>query len=87
MSDAILVSIIGGGFSVAVALLELTRRQNNRDHGRNADKLDDVLINIQRLEKKTDRHGDRLQNHIDQHATMNPPNVIRKPARKPKPKT
>lgn len=87
MSDAIIVSIIGGGFSVAVALLELTRRQNNRDHGRNADKLDDVLINVQRLEKKTDRYGERLQNHIDQHATMTPPNVIRKPVRKPKPKT
>lgn len=87
MSDAIIVSIIGGAFSIAVALLELTRRQNNRDHGRNADKLDDVLINVQRLEKKTDRYGERLQNHIDQHAVMTPPNVIRKPVRKPKPKT
>ena len=86
MSDAIIVSIIGGGFSVLVALMELTRRQNNRDHGNNADKLDDLLINIQRLEKKTDRHGDRLQNHIDHHA-IQPPAVIRKPARKPKPKT
>ena len=82
MSDAVIVSIIGGGFSVAVALLELTRRQNNRDHGRNADKLDDVLINIQRLEKKTDRYGDRLQNHIDHHATQTPA-VIRKPRKKP----
>jgi hypothetical protein len=86
MSDAILVSIIGGGFSVAVALLELSRRQNNRDHGRNADKLDDVLINLQRVEKKTDRYGDRLQNHIDYHATQAPPKPTRKPAQKRKPK-
>lgn len=86
MSDAILVSIIGGGFSVAVALLELSRRQNNRDHGRNAEKLDDLLINLQRVEKKTDRYGDRLQNHIDYHATQNPSTPARKPVAKRKPK-
>ncbi len=40
MSDTILVALIGGGFSVIVALLELTRRQNNRDHGENSRKLD-----------------------------------------------
>lgn len=87
MSDAVLVSIIGGGFSVLVALLEMGRRQNNRDHGRNSERLDDLLINVQRLEKKTDRYGDRLQNHIDQHALTTPPKVIRKPTRKTNPKT
>lgn len=40
MSNAVLISIIGGGFSVVVALLEYMRRQNNRDHGENAKKLD-----------------------------------------------
>lgn len=40
MSDTILVALIGGGFSVIVALLEITRRQNNRDHGENSRKLD-----------------------------------------------
>jgi hypothetical protein len=40
VSDTILVALIGGGFSVIVALLELTRRQNNRDHGENSRKLD-----------------------------------------------
>lgn len=87
MTDAVLVSLIGGGFSVAVALLELTRRQNNRDHGRNAERLDDLLINVQRLEKKTDRYGERLRKHIHTpHATM-PAKAPRTPskARKAKP--
>jgi hypothetical protein len=40
MTEAIIVALIGGGFSVIVALLEWTRRQNNRDHGANSAKLD-----------------------------------------------
>jgi hypothetical protein len=40
MSDEIVIALIGGGFSVIVALLELTRRQNNRDHDANGKKLD-----------------------------------------------
>ena len=40
MSDAIQIALIAGGFSVVVALIEVTRRQNNRDHGENSKKLD-----------------------------------------------
>lgn len=40
MSDGVLIALIGGGFSVIVALLEFMRRQNNRDHGTNSAKLD-----------------------------------------------
>jgi hypothetical protein len=40
MSDPVIVALIGGGFTIIVALLELTRRQNNRDHGENSRKLD-----------------------------------------------
>jgi hypothetical protein len=40
MSEQIVVAFIGGGFAVIVGLLELTRRQNNRDHGENSKKLD-----------------------------------------------
>lgn len=40
MNDAVLVALIGGGFTVVVALIEVSRRQNNRDHGENAKKLD-----------------------------------------------
>jgi hypothetical protein len=40
VSNEIAVALIGGGFTVVVALLEVTRRQNNRDHGENSRKLD-----------------------------------------------
>jgi hypothetical protein len=40
MSNELAVALIAGGFSVVVALLELTRRQNNRDHSENSKKLD-----------------------------------------------
>ena len=40
MSDPVLVALIGGGFSVVVALMEYTRRQNNKDHAINSGKLD-----------------------------------------------
>lgn len=40
MSEAIIVALIGGGFTVIVAMLELVRRQNNRDHRENGSKLD-----------------------------------------------
>jgi len=40
MNDGIIIALIGGGFSVIVALLEFMRRQNNRDHGENSKKLD-----------------------------------------------
>lgn len=40
MSDGIAIALVTGGFSVLVALLEITRRQNNRDHGENSKKLD-----------------------------------------------
>ena len=40
MSNEIAVALIGGGFTVVVALLEVTRRQNNRDHDENSRKLD-----------------------------------------------
>lgn len=40
MNDQVLVALIGGGFTVIVGLIELTRRQNNRDHGENSKKLD-----------------------------------------------
>jgi hypothetical protein len=53
MSDTILVALIGGGFSVIVALLELMRRQNNRDHGENSRKLDYLA----------DLFRDHLKNH------------------------
>ena len=40
MSDGIIIALITGGFSIIVGLLELSRRQNNKDHSENSKKLD-----------------------------------------------
>lgn len=49
MSPELSAAIVTGGFLVLVALIERGRRQNNRDHGENAAKLD-------RIENKIDGH-------------------------------
>lgn len=53
MSDAVVVALIGGGFTIVVTLIEVMRRQNNRDHGENSRKLDYV--------------ADLLRDHIKNH--------------------
>lgn len=58
--NEISVAIIGMVGALLVALIETTRRQNNRDHAVNADKLDSVI-------EKIDKVDDRLGGHIDWH--------------------
>lgn len=61
MSDAIAVALIGGAVTVLVTLIEVTRRQNNRDHASNAEKLDRVITKIDGVDT-------RLSGHIEWHA-------------------
>ena len=52
-------ALVTGGFLVLIALLERTRRENNRDHGQNSEKLD-------RIEDKLDEHiGDHARANIN----------------------
>lgn len=61
METEIIVALIGGSVTLIVSLMELTRRQNNRDHASNAEKLDQVI-------NKIDNVGSRLGSHIEWHA-------------------
>lgn len=61
MPTEVAVALIGGAVTLIVALLELARRQNNKDHASNADKLD-------RIADKIDTVDSRLGNHIEWHA-------------------
>ena len=61
MPTEVSVALIGGAVTLIVALLELARRQNNKDHASNADKLD-------RIADKIDTVDSRLGNHIEWHA-------------------
>jgi hypothetical protein len=59
--NEIVVAVIGMTGALLVAMVETTRRQNNRDHASNSDKLDSVITKI-------DNVDNRLGNHIDWHA-------------------
>ena len=61
MNSEVMVALIGGSVTLIVTLIELTRRQNNKDHASNADKLD-------RIADKIDNVDQRLVGHIDWHA-------------------
>jgi hypothetical protein len=57
MAPELSAAIVSGGFLLLIAMIERTRRENNRDHGTNAGKLD-------RIEGK-------LDGHINDHARAN----------------
>ena len=59
--NEIAVAVIGMATALIVALIETTRRQNNRDHATNSDKLDQVI-------DKIDNVDSRLGSHIEWHA-------------------
>ena len=61
MNDQIIVALIGAAVTLLVALIEMTRRQNNKDHASNADKLD-------RINDKIDTIGSRIGDHLEWHA-------------------
>jgi len=58
--SAILLAVVAPG-GVLVALIEKMRRENNRDHGRNAHML-------RQIDSKVDKIDGRLDSHIDWHA-------------------
>jgi hypothetical protein len=59
--NEVAVAVIGMASALIVALIETTRRQNNRDHATNSDKLDSVITKIDQVDS-------RLGTHIDWHA-------------------
>jgi hypothetical protein len=61
MPTEVVVALIGASVTLIVTLIELTRRQNNKDHASNADKLDAIA-------DKIDTVDSRLGNHIEWHA-------------------
>jgi hypothetical protein len=53
MATEIMVSVVGGGFAVVVALISKVGRDNKKDHGQ-------VHQTLGRIEQKIDGH---LENH------------------------
>ena len=61
MNTEVVVALIAGGFGLLGTLIEVMRRQNNRDHNTNSSKLDAIS-------NKIDNVDSRLGNHIEWHA-------------------
>jgi len=61
MNEQIVVALIGASVTLIVTLIEVTRRQNNKDHASNANKLD-------RIAEKIDTVDSRLGAHFEWHA-------------------
>jgi hypothetical protein len=61
MNTEVVVALIGVVGTIMVTLIEVTRRQNNKDHATNAGKLDQVI-------DKIDNVDSRLGSHIEWHA-------------------
>lgn len=55
---AVYTTLIAGGFTVLVALIERSRRQNHREHGDTAGRIDEVSHSLGRIEQKIDSHLD-----------------------------
>lgn len=68
----IVVASIAGVSALLVALVEKTRRENKRDHGIVAEKLDmlgkSLGRSIDRVEENTNRTEQKLDEHIADHA-------------------
>ena len=56
MSTSVIVALITGAFSVLVVLIQMSRKENKRDHGHVEQALKQVSKEVQTVGKKVDRH-------------------------------
>ena len=56
---AVVLAVLAPG-GLIVTLIERTRRENNRDHARNSELL-------QQIDRKVDHVSDRMDDHIEWH--------------------
>lgn len=68
MSDAVLISIITGGFGVIGSGLALLAKANKREHGENSGKLDRLLEATEGLKHGHGRIEAKIDGHIGDHA-------------------
>ena len=71
MSDAILVAIITGCFGILVALVQKGRRENSRDHGIVAAKLEQLQYGIEDVDADIQILEAKFDGHINDHALGN----------------
>ena len=69
MSDAVVASIITGGFALAGIVWQSrkTRRLNTEEHGSTGEKLDRIETKVDRTDQKVDDVRDDLIRHTTTH--------------------
>jgi hypothetical protein len=68
MSEVVLATLVAGGFSVLVALLERSRRENNRDHNINYQKLTVIADQQETTNRILEKVENKVDTHINDHA-------------------
>ena len=68
MDTEVIVALIVAGFGFLGTVVEVMRRQNNKDHHTNASKLDRVLEATSNLKEGHKRIEQKIDTHINDHA-------------------
>ena len=68
MSDGIIVAMITGCFGILVALVQKGRRENSRDHGIVAEKLEQLKYGIEDVDADIQVLEAKFDGHINDHA-------------------
>jgi len=67
--ELVLGTIITGAFGLVVAMIEKGRRENTRDHGFVASKLDKLSESLANIDEDVAHIEDKLDTHIHDHIT------------------
>lgn len=65
--EAIIVALVGVVGSVLVVLVEKGRKENSRDHGIVADKLEGIKVSIQDIDEDISHIESKIDNHLENH--------------------
>jgi hypothetical protein len=66
--EAVIVALIGVVGSVLVVLVEKGRKENARDHGVVADRLESVKIMLENIDEDVMHIESKLDNHLSDHS-------------------
>ena len=68
MSDTILVAVITGCFGILIALVQKSRKENTRDHGIVAERLESLREDIHDIDADIAVIEAKIDGHINDHA-------------------
>ena len=63
---AVVLAILAPG-GILAAMIERTRRENNRDHNRNSELLHRIDGKVDQIDTKVDKVDERLFAHLEDH--------------------